>query len=61
MIRYDLSGISVRKEVQIQHSASQYSPASKSWVCVWAGYFKDVAIDKVNNQIVVPERAKRLA
>jgi hypothetical protein len=61
LIRYDVSGISVRKEIQVSHAASQYCPASKSWKAIWAGYIKDVEIDKVNDQIVIPKREKRLA
>jgi len=43
--RYKIGRYSVRREVQVVHEASQYSPRSTSWVRLKSGYFKNLSID----------------
>lgn len=52
-VRYKIQDISLRKEIQIIHEATQYSPQTKSWVGVWSAYLKDV---EVGEKIVVKKR-----
>jgi hypothetical protein len=49
--RYKIQHVSIRKEVQCNHAASQYSPASKSWVRLASGYISQLSIND-KNQIV---------
>lgn len=40
--RIKLNAISLRVEAQINYDASQYSPASKSWMKLRRFYYKDI-------------------
>lgn len=42
--RYKFQATSIRYEVQVEHAASQYSPASKSWVLVKTVYYSQLKV-----------------
>ena len=42
--RFKIQSHSVRYEIQIRHSATDYSPAQNEWVRRNSGYLKDMSI-----------------
>lgn len=44
--RYKIQAHSVRREAKVRHEATEYSPASSSWVRMKSAYFKDLSLDE---------------